>query len=208
MDILSTDIISFEISFRPNSKGVVTSADVIGEDSFTCKLTQDSDNPQFWKADITDGWYACNGGGALNADGTLCYEGNYGTINQETQDAVSWATPYVDDDDTDFWCTHVGSETVWSPYECSAIQCPVWRNLDTLDVSKDLSFTTTAADKMIVDIGRAMLYINADDTTGGFNNAAVGPVAAKLEINVYTGALSGLYTGLILSLTAISALTF
>ena len=121
---------------------------------------------------------------------------------------MSWATPYVDDDDTDFWCTHAGDENTWSPYECSAIQCPVWRNLDTLDVSKDLSFTTTAADTMIVKMGRAMLYINADDTTGGFQYAAAGPMDADLSIDVYTGALSGLYTGLILSLTAISALTF
>ena len=45
MDILATDIVSFEISFRPGSKGETTSTSVIGEDSFTCKLTQDSDNP-------------------------------------------------------------------------------------------------------------------------------------------------------------------
>ena len=62
MDILATDIVSFEISFRPGSKGETTSASVIGEDSFTCKLTQDSDNPQFWTADITDGYYTCSGG--------------------------------------------------------------------------------------------------------------------------------------------------
>lgn len=121
---------------------------------------------------------------------------------------MSWATPYVDDDDTDFWCTHAGDENTWSPYECTAIQCPVWRNLDTLDVSKDLSFTTTAEDTMVIKVGRAMLYINADDSTGGFNVAAAGPVDENITINVYTGAISGLYTGLILSLTAISALTF
>ena len=208
MDILSTDIVSFEISFRPGSKGETTSASVIGEDSFTCKLTQDSDNPQFWTADITDGYYTCSGGGTPASGTDLCFTGNYSTINQETQDAVSWATPYVDDDDTDFWCTHAGTETTWSPYECTAIQCPVWRNLDTLDVSKDLSFTTTAADTMVVKVGRAMLYINADDSTGGFNAAAAGPIATDITIDVYTGAISGLYASLILSLTAISALTF
>lgn len=60
MQLLSTDIVSFEVSFRPNSKPIATSADLIGEDYFTCKLTRDSDDNRFWTADITEGYYKCS----------------------------------------------------------------------------------------------------------------------------------------------------
>lgn len=176
MDILASDIIEFEISFRPNSKPYATSTSVIGEDYFICKLTQDSDSPQFWTADISDGYYQCTG--SVDGNGDYCDGTSYSTKYQETQDAVSWATPYDDDDEDDFWCTHAGNEDTWSPYECTAIQCPVWRDLDTLDASQDLSFTTTADDQMNIRIGRAMLYINSE--TSGFETPAAGPLEATL----------------------------
>jgi hypothetical protein len=54
----------------------------------------------------------------------------------------------------------------------------VWRDLDTLDASQDLSFTTTADDQMNIRINRAMLYINAE--TSGFETAAAGPLTETL----------------------------
>ena len=164
MDILATDIIEFEISFRPESKPYATSTSVIGEDYFICKLTQDSDSPQFWTADISDGYYQCSATTPDGTTGDYCNGSDYSSAFQETQDAVSWATPYDDDDEDNFWCTHAGSEDEWSPYECTAIQCPVWRDLDTLDASQDLSFTTTVDDQMNIRVGRAMLYINKETT--------------------------------------------
>lgn len=41
MDIMATDVIRFEVSFRPNSKPTGINSSIIGEDYFTCKLTQD-----------------------------------------------------------------------------------------------------------------------------------------------------------------------
>ena len=59
---------------------------------------------------------------------------------------------------------------------------------------------------MNIRVGRAMLYINKETTN--FSYPAVGPLLDTLQINVYTGALSGLYAGMMVSLTAIAALSF
>ena len=64
MNIMASDIIEFEVAFRPNSKPIAVSATVIGEDYFVCKLTQDSDDPRFWTADITEGYYQCTAAAA------------------------------------------------------------------------------------------------------------------------------------------------
>ena len=61
MDLLSSDIVEFEIAFRPLSKPIATSDSLIGEDYFTCKLTRDSDDNRFWTADIAEGYYQCKG---------------------------------------------------------------------------------------------------------------------------------------------------
>ena len=68
MNLLSSDIVEFEISFRPNSKPVATSDTLIGEDYFTCKLTRDSDDNRFWTADIAEGYYQCKGTQGANTD--------------------------------------------------------------------------------------------------------------------------------------------
>ena len=59
---------------------------------------------------------------------------------------------------------------------------------------------------MNIRIDRAMLYINSE--TSGFETPTAGPLEAMLQINVYTGALSGLYAGMMVSLAAIAALSF
>ena len=69
MDIMATDTIEFEVSFRPNSKPTAASNTVIGEDYFTCKLTRDTDDVRFWTADISEGYYQCQGTDADNGFG-------------------------------------------------------------------------------------------------------------------------------------------
>lgn len=165
MNILSSDVIEFELSFRPGRSPYALDKDLIGEDSFSCELTHDVDgDPRFWKANVEEGFYKCE---AVTADGNndFCDGSAYSNKDayNENADAVSWATPYADDDEKDFWCTHAGSEDVWSPYECTAIKCPLWRDLDTLDVTNDLAFAQVKAgvsDTMNIRVGRAMLYIN------------------------------------------------
>jgi hypothetical protein len=119
MNILQTDIIEFEISMRPGSQGAQpASVDVIGEDSFACELTNNADDRRFWKANIEEGWYKCT---STTTPNTFCDGAGYDTrgAHAENGDAISWATPYPDDDEYDTWCTHAGSKDVWSPYECT-----------------------------------------------------------------------------------------
>ena len=67
MNIMATDEVSFLVSFRPGSKPTAASATGVGEDYFECKLTQSSDDPRFWEATISDGYYKCEApGGAAD----------------------------------------------------------------------------------------------------------------------------------------------
>jgi len=55
----------------------------------------------------------------------------------------------------------------------------MWRDLDTLDVTSDLSFLEVKAgvsDQMNIYVGRAMLYINE----ATYKDPAIGPLAATL----------------------------
>jgi len=199
MDILETDIVEFELSFRPGNKGLATVTGVIGEDSMVCVLSINADDKRFWKATIEEGYYTC--GGQLDGVTGVCNLAGGGTFStrgqyNEAADAISWATPYADDDEKDFWCTHAGNSNTWSPYECTAIRCPIWRDLDTLDVTNDLSFRAVkagVADTMVINVGRAMLYVN--EATTGFNTPATNPVG-PLTIGVWNGAAPLLATAL------------
>ena len=202
MDILETDIIEFEVSFRPGSAGPQpASVTVIGEDSFACELTINADDKRFWKANIEEGFYKCNSVATAGEfctgnyiDGTASYSARAG--NAENGDGISWATPYADDDEYDTWCKHAGSKDVWSPFECTEIVCPMWRDIVTLDVTNDLSFAEVKEgvnDTMNILVNRAMLYIN--DATN-FATPARGPLEQKLEIGVFNNAAPMLATAL------------
>ena len=202
MNILETDTVEFELAFRPGNKGPASVPGVIGEDSFVCVLSINADDKRFWKATIEEGYYQCAGvtpdpvTGICNTSGGGNFSGR-GQFN-EAADAISWATPYSDDDENDFWCTHVGYSNTWSPFECSAIKCPVWRDLDTLDVTNDLSFKAVKAgvsDTMEIQVGRAMLYINESQTGGKFVTPATNPIGPK-SIGVWNGAAPLLATAL------------
>ena len=188
MNILAADEIEFEISFRPESKGYAATANGLGEDYVVCKLTQDTDDERFWTADISAGYYTCvNGVNTVDYGlgvGDYCGGGvdSYSSKFAETQDDIQWAVDVDDaDDETSFWCTHAGSKDTWSPYACTAIECPIWRDLDTLDPTEDLSFNTNGDDVMNIKIGRAALFVNSST----YNYAARGPLAENLRINVW-----------------------
>ena len=51
-----------------------------------------------------------------------------------------------------------------------------------------------------------MLKVNSE--TSGFESAAAGPLDATLQIPVYMGAFSGLYSGIALFLSVAAALAF
>ena len=132
---------------------------------------------------------------------TFCtgvYPTDYSTrgTHAENTDGISWATPYTDNDEYDFWCTHAGTKDVWSPYECTEIRCPIWRDLNTLDVTNDLSFADIKAgtsDTMDILAGRAMLYIN--EATTNYGTPAKGPLE-NLSIGVWNDAAPLLATAL------------
>ena len=73
-------------------------------------------------------------------------------------------TPFADDDSTNPWCKHVNTTIgeALIPWECSELKCIVERDMDTGDADNDLIFTPTptAADYMVIQPGRAKLYIN------------------------------------------------
>lgn len=74
----------------------------------------------------------------------------------------------------------------------------MWRDLDTLDVTSDLSFLEVKAgvhDFMNIRVGRAMLYIN--EATSGFATPAKGPLLKTLQIGVWNGATELLATALV-----------
>ena len=81
---MASDIIEFEVSFRPNSKPISTSVDVIGEDYFTCKLSQDTDDKRFWTADISEGYYKCTSG----------TPNDYGHGANDVCDALSYSSQF------------------------------------------------------------------------------------------------------------------
>lgn len=72
----------------------------------------------------------------------------------------------------------------------------MWRDLDTLDVTNDLSFKAVKAgvsDTMQINVGRAMLYIN--EATTGFATPATNPTG-PIVIGVWNAAAPLLATAL------------
>ena len=89
---------------------------------------------------------------------------NYDKQNEGQSD---WATPYTDDGLSGAeWCTKAySSGSVRGPFECSALKCVVERAFDTEDTANDLAFsvTSTSPDYMVIQPGRARVYINKAD---------------------------------------------
>ena len=98
--------------------------------------------------------------------------------------------PYSDDDPSNPWCTHTNTSVgaTLSPFECSKIICVVERIADTADTEQDLAFTPGTNEKLVVQQGRAKVFINKDETE--FVNALVNLDSTKLEFNIPEGASS------------------
>ena len=160
----------FEIAFRPKNLPNPTDTLTIGEDYVQCEMSRSSTDTTFWSASVVEGFYVCNGNFGATDSTNVCLgiagdDANYTATAEGTSD---WATPFTDDDFDNTWCTKTnntdGDEL--NPYECSALKCTIERALDTEDIISDLAFTptVTAPDFMVIQPGRARLYINKSDT--------------------------------------------
>ena len=117
----------------------------------------------------------------------------------EAADQNDWVLPYEDADDEDeLWCTQAGSETSWSPFQCSKIKCLMQRKMITEDdkdfangdTQEDFPFTPSASNgqaTMTIRQGRAQLFFNKDTYTTGYELMLN---ADEVAITIYSGATS------------------
>ena len=129
----------------------------------------------------------------------------------EAADQNDWVLPYEDADDEDeLWCTQAGSESSWSPFQCSKIKCLMQRKLVTED---DKDFTTdtqedfalapasnNGQDVLTIRQGRARLFFNKDTYTSGYELMLS---STETAIAIYSSA-----SHIIASSVALGALTF
>jgi hypothetical protein len=166
-DIKATDVVLFELAFRPNSLPPATDTATIGEDYVRCEMSRSSTDGAFWSASVTEGYYICKG-----TDVTDVCKGvatDPATLSDDSPESTSdWAAPYTDNDPADFWCEkhNTVKGAVLNPFECKSLRCVIERKLDTGDTAKDFKFTTP--DEMVIKPGRARLYINKSTTQFAF----------------------------------------
>ena len=198
-DIFATDAVTFEINFRPGNKGYATDIASIGEDTVTCAMTRKTSDGAFWSANVSDGYSLCKGANVknrcfpeLDTGGALVSEPYYYRDESNKYDALTepqsdWATPFDDDDPDDFWCTKVNTTkgAALSPFECSKLRCYMERPIAGSDSTKDLDFTPTAttADTMVIQPGRAKVFINS--SVANFNLPAMNDaMATEMSLSV------------------------
>ena len=107
-------------------------------------MSQSSSDGAFWSASVSEGYYSCEGD--YDLDPCKYYSADDAIFKANPETASDWVTPYADDDPTDFWCTKANTTigAALSPYECTALQCVIERDLDTGNVDEDFRFTPTA----------------------------------------------------------------
>ena len=132
-------------------------------------MSQSSSDGYFWSASVAEGMYTCDGDEATNVCLYITDESKYGSNPESTSD---WVTPYADDDPDSPWCTHANTtigETL-SPFECTQLICIIERDMDTGDTDNDLIFTPSpgSPDKMVIQPGRAKVYINKTSANHAF----------------------------------------
>ena len=129
-------------------------------------MSRSSSDGAFWSASVAEGFYQCDGSVAADVCSLIVDDDNLSATSytQQPESTSDWETPYADDDEDDFWCTKANTTigAVLSPFECTALQCIIERDLDTGDTDNDFRFTptTSAEDTMVIQPGRAKLYIN------------------------------------------------
>lgn len=192
--IYATDVVAFEINFRPSSLPDPKDVDTIGEDQVKCDMTRSTSDGAFWTANVSEGWVACgsltNVANRCIPDATVAdemtkyFDNTFWTPSDES--TSDWTTPFLDDDPENFWCTKTNTSdgAVLVPYECSKLRCYMERLIDTSDTIKDLKFSPTvdAVDKMVILPRRAKVYINKST----FAFPAVND--SKIELTIPLGA--------------------
>lgn len=173
-----------------------TSASNLGEDAARCSLSINASNKMFWQATVSDAWYKCDlpstnpptgGWGSLTDPNKCAHASNTwasDAANIESSSTNNWAAPLLDADPDDPWCTQANTETTYSPYQCKKIKCIMQRSLDTGDDVYDYQFdfangqstnpVKVDEDAMIIQLGRARVWINADS----FSTGMAGPAKA------------------------------
>ena len=192
-DIFATDSILFELAYRPKSQPNPTDTATIGEDYVQCEMTRSSTDGAFWSASVAEGYYICKATAIDSTD--VCKYRSSDTTNytQTTESTSDWVTPYSDDDADDFWCTKTNTVAgaTLSPFECSALKCVMERAMDTANTSEDYAFTydtTSNEDYMVIQPGRARLYVNKGSTQ--FSTYAVSNdwMENEVELKISMGA--------------------
>jgi len=153
-DIKATDEVHFEVGFR-SKEDPWTNKKVIAEDGAVCKMTQSTQDTQFWTQSSEDKYYYCAG----DSD---CYflafkTDNVYTAGDDPGSSADWTNPHDDDDEDDPFCTPHSNPA----FACSKIKCRQQRLLVTED-EYDFNFLPTKAadDELTIQRGRAMLGIN------------------------------------------------
>ena len=59
-NIFATDVVLFELAFRPKTLGKPTDTVSIGEDYVQCEMSRSSTDGAFWSASVAEGYYICN----------------------------------------------------------------------------------------------------------------------------------------------------
>lgn len=218
-DIFATDKVMFEVAFRPKSMGAPTDRNSIGEDYMACEMQQSTTDAAYWSASVSEGYYVCND--TLQVDDTdVCLgisasDDNYDKQNEGQSD---WATPYTDDGLTGpEWCTKAySSGSVRGPFECSALKCVAERSLDTGDAVNDLAFSPTpgSPDYMVIQPGRARVYINKSDSAFAFPVSSDAWIRASdsslspLELKISVGATSLMTSAVAVAALAVTLFSF
>lgn len=60
-DIFATDVVTFEVNFRPKNQGNAMDTNSIGEDTVSCEMTRKTSDGAFWSANIVDAYVTCKG---------------------------------------------------------------------------------------------------------------------------------------------------
>lgn len=90
-NIMATDIVLFELSYRPGSAGSATDVNSIGEDFARCQLSRGTTDTRFWTAQLSEGYYRCTGSTPANVCDGLSYASE---VSEATGN--DWRSPYID----------------------------------------------------------------------------------------------------------------
>ena len=155
MDILATDMITFDLNFDNEATGKsIVEPNVITYDSSRCIIKQNTRDTDYWEMTPFDGYWF------KSSDSPPKY-----TYTQDYVTSQDWKCRIIDDAtlDTDKFCQKppaVTPPTPASPYACKSLKCVVERPLITNDNLYDAQFSTTTGtpEFMVIKPGRALLY--------------------------------------------------